>query len=49
MYLLTNMQSSYSAKGLLAEDLYDSNNSVMPVNRIETAFEYRVIFVSGYF
>ena len=39
------MQNSYSAKGLLAEICPTAIMVLMPVNQVDTAFEYAVIFV----
>ena len=39
------MQNSYSAKGLLAEICSTAIMVLMPVNQVDTAFEYAVIFV----
>ena len=39
------VQNSYSAKGLLAEICPSAIMVFMPVNQVDTAFEYAVIFV----
>ena len=40
------MQNSYSAKGLLPEICLSVIILLMPVNQVDIAFEYAVIFVS---
>ena len=39
------MQNSYSAKGLMAEICPTAIMVLMPVNQVDAAFEYAVIFV----
>ena len=40
-----HVKNSYSAKGLLAEICPAAIMVLMPVNQVDTAFEYAVIFV----
>ena len=40
------MQKSYSAKGVMTEICPTAIMVLMPVNQVDTAFEYAVIFVS---
>ena len=39
------VQNSYSAKGLFAEICPSAIMVLLPVNQVDTAFEYAVIFV----
>ena len=39
------MQNSYGAKGLMAEICPTAIMVLMPVNQVDTAFEYVVVFV----
>ena len=40
-----HVQNSYSAKGLMAEICLTAIMVLMPVNQVDTTFEYAVIFV----
>ena len=43
--ICSHVQNSYSAKGLMAKICRTAIMAVMPVNQVDTAFEYAVIFV----
>ena len=43
--ICSHVQNSYSAKGLMAEVCPTAIMVIMPVNQVDTAFEYAVIFV----